>query len=135
MRSQAIAKDLEAVVKAVATQMPTQALSSLPPNHDIRHLLRQILLLASESVDRSRTPLVMSQKIVQSLYKTPTQLGREVFVALLDELCHSYEDVAKEAITWLLYAEDEASTGARGMIREINASCSGNMTSLLQLPF
>jgi len=30
-----------------------------------------------------------------------------VYVALLDQLCHSFEDVAKEAITWLLYAEDE----------------------------
>lgn len=51
----------------------------------------------------------MSQKIVQLLYKTPSQLGREIYVALLDQLCHSFEDVAKEAITWLVYAEDEVS--------------------------
>jgi hypothetical protein len=50
---------------------------------------------------------LMSQKIVQLLYKTPSQLGREVYVALLDQLCQSFEEVAKEAITWLLYAEDE----------------------------
>jgi len=49
----------------------------------------------------------MSQKIVQLLYKTSSQLGREIYVALLDQLCHSFEEVAKEAITWLLYAEDE----------------------------
>lgn len=88
-------------------QMPPQSHASLPPNHDIRHLVRQILFLAAEATDRQRTPLMMSQKIVQSLYKTPSQLGREVYVALLDQLCHSFEDVAKEAITWLLYAEDE----------------------------
>jgi len=29
---------------------------------------------------------------------------------LLDQLCHSYEDVYKEAIIWLFYAEDEVST-------------------------
>jgi CCR4-NOT transcription complex subunit 1 len=88
-------------------QLPVQSLAALPSNHDIRHLLRQILYLANEAVDRQRTPLMMSQKIVQLLYKTPSQLGREVFVALLDQLCHTFEDVAKEAITWLLYAEDE----------------------------
>jgi hypothetical protein len=88
-------------------QLPIQSLSALPPNHDIRHLVRQILYLAAEAVDRQRTPLMMSQKIVQLLYKTPSQLGREVYVALLEQLCHSFEDVAKEAITWLLYADDE----------------------------
>ncbi|KAF8894430.1 Not1-domain-containing protein [Infundibulicybe gibba] len=98
-----LTRDLEAVM----IQLPVQSLASLPPNHDIRHLIRQVLYLAAEAVDRQRTPLMMSQKIVQLLYKTPSQLGREVYVALLDQLCHSFEDVAKEAITWLLYAEDE----------------------------
>ncbi|KAF8226250.1 Not1-domain-containing protein [Tricholoma matsutake] len=98
-----LVRDLEAIMM----QLPVQSLASLPSNHDIRHLLRQILYLANEAVDRQRTPLMMSQKIVQLLYKTPSQLGREVFVALLDQLCHTFEDVAKEAITWLLYAEDE----------------------------
>jgi CCR4-NOT transcription complex subunit 1 len=88
-------------------QLPIQSLTVLPPNHDIRHLVRQILYLAAEAADRQRTPLMMSQKIVQLLYKTPSQLGREVYVALLEQLCHSFEDVAKEAITWLLYADDE----------------------------
>ncbi|KZP29910.1 Not1-domain-containing protein [Athelia psychrophila] len=102
-RFSATIRDLEAVM----IQLPVQSLAALPPNHDIRHLVRQILFLAADSVDRHRTPLLMSQKIVQLLYKTSSQLGREVYVALLDQLCHSFEDVAKEAITWLLYAEDE----------------------------
>ena len=88
-------------------QYPNQSLASLPTNHDIRHLVRQIMLLTDEAADRERTPLMMSQKIVQLLYKTNSPLGREVYVALLDQLCRSFDDVAKEAITWLLYAEDE----------------------------
>lgn len=88
-------------------QLPAQSFSVLPQNHDVRHLVRQVVYLTLESVDRARTPLVFSQKIVQLLYKTPTQLGREVYVTLLDQLCRTYEDVAKEAISWLLYAEDE----------------------------
>jgi CCR4-NOT transcription complex subunit 1 len=98
-------RDLEAVM----LQLPIQSLSALPPNHDIRHLVVQIVRLTGQCDDRRRTPLLMSQKIVQLLYKTPSQLGREVYVALLVQLCHSFEDVAKEAITWLLYAEDEVS--------------------------
>ncbi|KAI0928230.1 hypothetical protein AcW2_004306 [Taiwanofungus camphoratus] len=98
-----IVKDLEAVL----LQLPIQSLAALPSSHEIRQLVRQILFLANNSIDRHRTPLLMSQKIVQLLYKTPSQLGREIYVALLDQLCHSFEDVAKEAITWLIYAEDE----------------------------
>ena len=88
-------------------QLPIPTLAALPPNHDVRLFVRQILIIAAESIDRNRTPLLMSQKIVQLLYKTPSQLGREIYVALLDQLCHTFEEVAKEAITWLIYAEDE----------------------------
>ncbi|KAG5645053.1 hypothetical protein DXG03_007232, partial [Asterophora parasitica] len=99
-----LTRDLEAIM----IQLPMQSHeSSLPPNHDIRHIVTQILSLASEAGDRQRTPLMMSQKIVQLLYKTTSQLGRDVYVALLARLCRAFEDVEREAITWLLYAEDE----------------------------
>lgn len=110
-------------------QYPNQTLSTLPTNHDIRHLVRQIIQLAEEAADRNRTPLMMSQKIVQLLYKTTTSLGREVYVVLLDQLCRVYEDVAKEAITWLLYAEDEVSLWNMSRMLS-NLFRSGNSTSL-----
>jgi CCR4-NOT transcription complex subunit 1 len=122
--SQVLLRDLEAVM----IQLPIQTLAALPHNHDIRHLVRQILYLASESTDRQRTPLLMSQKIVQLLYKTPSQLGREVYVALLDHLCHAFEDVAKEAINWLLYAEDEVSTCSPNRSQRTKAVCSESTT-------
>ncbi|KIK63773.1 hypothetical protein GYMLUDRAFT_71891 [Collybiopsis luxurians FD-317 M1] len=95
-------RDLEALF----AQLPISSLASLPPKHDVRFLIRTILNAANMG-DRQRTPLQMSQKIVQLLYKTSSSLGREVYVALLQQLCNTFEDVAKEAITWLLYAEDE----------------------------
>lgn len=100
-----LARDIESIV----TQTNLQSLAGLPPNHDLRHLIRQVLYLAGEALDRARTPLSISQKIVQFLYKTTSQLGRETYVALLDQLCHTFDDVAKEALTWLVYAEDEVS--------------------------
>ena len=89
------------------TTIPVQSLAALPPTHGIRQGLRQILFLAADSMESPRTALQISQKIVQLLYKTPTQLGREIYVTLLDQLCRSFENVAKEAINWLIYAEDE----------------------------
>lgn len=91
-------------------QVHVPSLSLLAQNHDIRHLMRQVMYLTMESQDRQRTPLAFSQKIVQLLFKTPGQLGRDVYVTLLDQLCRQFEDVAKEAINWLLYSTDEVSS-------------------------
>lgn len=91
------------------------SLSALPQTHDIRTIVHRILALAAgaggegDGIDRFRLPLLISQKIVQYLYKTPSQLGRELYATLLEQLCSSYEEVAKEAITWLIYAEDDVS--------------------------
>jgi CCR4-NOT transcription complex subunit 1 len=98
-----LCKELDAAV----LQLPYQSLTQLPANHEIRLLVRQIMFLAAESADRRQTPLHMSQKIVQLMYKTTSQLGREIYVAILDQLCHAFEEVAKEAISWLIYSDDE----------------------------
>jgi len=102
-RFQDLTRDLEAIM----LQLPVQSLTTLPPSHEVRHLVRQIIYLAVEAADRQHTPLMMSQAIVRKLYNIPSQLGREVYIALLEQLCHSFEDVAKEAIEWLLYSDDE----------------------------
>lgn len=86
---------------------PLQSLNALPPNHDLRPVLRSVMYLATDSTDRHRTPLLISQKIVQLLYKATTPVGREMYLLILDQLCHTFDDVAKEAITWLVYAEDD----------------------------
>jgi len=96
-------------LESVLQESKISSLAALPPMHDIQTLFHRIITLAAESNDRSRLPLAMSQKIVQYLYKSQTRLGREVYVTLLEHLCQSYDDVAKEAITWLIYAEDEVS--------------------------
>ncbi|KAG2128353.1 uncharacterized protein EDB93DRAFT_1268453 [Suillus bovinus] len=82
--------------------VPIQSLAALPPNHDLRRFFQQILFVVASSIDHNRTPLHMSQKIVQLLYKSSSQLGREIYAALLDQPCRTFEDVAKEPITWLL---------------------------------
>lgn len=114
--TQILCKELDAAV----LQLPYQSLTQLPGNHEIRLLVRQILFLAVESTDRRQTPLHMSQKIVQLMYKTTSQLGREIYVAILDQLCHTFEEVAKEAITWLIYSDDEVTSSQIGSPNFIN---------------
>ncbi|EPQ58539.1 Not1-domain-containing protein [Gloeophyllum trabeum ATCC 11539] len=94
-------------LEAFIPQMPVQSLAALPPNHDLRQIIRQIVLVTTESLEAERTALLVSQKIVQYLYRTQWQLAREIYVALLDQLCQNFADVAKEAITWLIYAKDD----------------------------
>lgn len=93
--------------------MPASALSTPSSTPDLRIPVRQILFIAAESTDRVRTPLLISQKIVQLLYKTNVQLARDIYVMLLDQLCHAFDEVAKEAITWLIYADDEVGLFSR----------------------
>jgi CCR4-NOT transcription complex subunit 1 len=100
---QVLVKELEAVLE----QLPIDSLTALPANHEVRQLVRQMLYLATESNEQSHTALTLSQKIVQCLYRTQSQLGREIYVALLQQLCEMFRDVRQEAIPWLAEAEDD----------------------------
>jgi CCR4-NOT transcription complex subunit 1 len=93
----------------VLPQIHAQSLSLLPPNHELRQFSRQIVLLAGQSIPPDEQALAFSQKVVQYLFKTQLQIGREMYVSVLDHLCQSFPKVAKEAIDWLLNAEDEVS--------------------------
>ncbi|KLO12020.1 Not1-domain-containing protein [Schizopora paradoxa] len=98
-------------LETILQETSIASLAVLPQTHDIRTIVHRILTIAAGGVgdgrDRFKLPLLISQKIVQYLYKTSTQLGRELYATLLEQLCQSYDEVAKEAITWLIYAEDD----------------------------
>lgn len=82
--------------------------TSISPNES-QNFVRQVLQIAGRSSERDETALAFSQKTVQLLFKTGTQAGRELYVALLTKMCEAWPKVAKEAIDWLLFAEDEVS--------------------------
>jgi CCR4-NOT transcription complex subunit 1 len=67
-------------------------------------------IVAARSYAKDETTLSFSQKVVQLLYRSETQLAREVFVALLQRLCDVATKVAKEVTAWLIYAPDEVSS-------------------------
>ncbi|CAB4419785.1 unnamed protein product [Rhizophagus irregularis] len=92
--------------KAIS-KSPHASWASLPPNHDIRLLVKEIPLLATQSFNRDETALHFSQKVVQLLYKNDSNLSREVYVTLLEKLCEISYKVNKEVTAWLIYADDE----------------------------
>lgn len=96
-------------MEASLATCPFPTLSTVPPNHELHSLVPFLRTILQECTDRLRAPLLMSQKIVQLLYKTPSQVGRDVYVTLLKELCKEYAEVKKEATNWLIFAEDEVS--------------------------
>jgi CCR4-NOT transcription complex subunit 1 len=75
--------------------------------NDIRSLAQQIALLSLQSANRDETSLVFAQKVVQLLYKSESDLARDVYIHLLEQLCEISVKAAKEVTAWLLYAEDE----------------------------
>jgi CCR4-NOT transcription complex subunit 1 len=96
--------------------LPAQSLQQLPATNDVRQLIRQIVALADQSLERVQTPLHMAQKTMQSLYRTNSQLGRETYVFLLNHLCHNFGEAGKEAINWLLNSDDEVCCFSRSLL-------------------
>ena len=84
-----------------------QTLSTLPSTHFVRQVLPHLNELILQSTHRDETVLLIAQKTVQLLYKTGTDLAREVWVAVLEQLCEQSSRVAREVTAWLMYAEDE----------------------------
>ena len=83
---------------------------ALPPTHELRVTVRQIPLMAEQSVTPEATALGFSQKIVQVLYKSESPLSREVFVIVLHRLCEVFPNVQKEVAQWLVFADDSVSS-------------------------
>lgn len=79
----------------------------LPSDSDILLVLSQLPILVTRSVNPDDAALSGSQKVVQLLYRSETDLAREAYAALLERLCALSDKVAREVIAWLIYAEDE----------------------------
>lgn len=74
--------------------------------NDAQNFIRQVVQFASKSPDLDQTTLAFSQKTVQLMFKTELQVARELYALLLAKMCEVWPKVAKEAIDWLLFAED-----------------------------
>ncbi|ODO11915.1 hypothetical protein I350_00699 [Cryptococcus amylolentus CBS 6273] len=98
--------ELAAEIQKIIAQSNVQSVAALPADHELRALIRGIVIIANQSVHRENTTLAIAQKVVQLLYRSSLQLAREVYVFLLQQLCDLSAKVNKEVKQWLIYAED-----------------------------
>ncbi|WVQ85274.1 hypothetical protein IAT38_007439 [Cryptococcus sp. DSM 104549] len=98
--------ELAAEIQNLLAQTNVATISALPADHEIRGLIRGLVIVANQSVHRETTTLAIAQKVVQLLYRSGAQLAREVYVYLLQQLCDLSAKVNKEVKQWLIYAED-----------------------------
>ncbi|KAI8069271.1 CCR4-Not complex component, Not1-domain-containing protein [Gongronella butleri] len=81
--------------------------SLLPPNHDICLVMRQMPLLISQSLNPEQTMLTFMEKIVYMLYKSTSTLALEAYTLFLQSLFDMSPEAGKEALLWLVYADDQ----------------------------
>lgn len=94
-------------LETLVSQTNAPNFASLPPLHDIRVIIRQVPTLASSSFDKVETARAFAQKVVSRLYKSETQLAREVYVVLLERLCVVSPNVGTLVTYWLTHVDDE----------------------------
>lgn len=81
--------------------------SSLPQGHEIRSLMKQIILIASSSpIHRDDFCLLMSQRLMQGLYKTTNPLFIDMAILLLIKIFEFSSKSAKEVTSWVVQSPD-----------------------------
>ncbi|EJT98519.1 Not1-domain-containing protein [Dacryopinax primogenitus] len=79
----------------------------LGPSHRITLLIKELLQLPRKTEDQNRIGMMAAQRIAAELYKGAGDLSREVYVYLLQQLCHALPAVRKEVVEWLVLSDDE----------------------------
>ena len=100
---QAFLTELDNIIQGNASE----SLTTLPPNHEIITMVRQINVAASQFFVREELALWFAQKLVHLLYKSEISLGIEIYIILLERICELSRRVAKELSMWLLFSDDE----------------------------
>lgn len=102
--------ELVSKIEALMGSVPAGCsnVSKLPPAHEIRSLMKQIIVLASSSpVHRDELCLLMSQRLMQSLYKTDSVLLVDIIILLLLKIFEFSSKAAKEVTSWVIFSTDE----------------------------
>lgn len=101
-----LVSSIERVVSNVDDDI--DSVSKLPASHEIRSCMKQIILLASSSpIHRDELCLLMSQRLMQSLYRTDSRLYVDVIILLLIKIFELSSKAAKEVTTWVVHSTDE----------------------------
>ncbi|KAJ3175056.1 hypothetical protein HDU87_006452 [Geranomyces variabilis] len=93
--------------KQIALVPDIDSLDSLPSQHAILEILREIPALFAQPYNRDEMALLFAQKVVNMLYMSKRPLSREICIALLQKLCDVSKRLVKEIKEWVLYHDDD----------------------------
>jgi len=104
-------QEFAARVDLTIASAPARSLSELPIDHPLRSCVGHVNHIISQVAqgDQPAAALGIAQKVVQLLYRSDLNLGRETYVNLLQSLCGLAPIVDKEVKDWLIHAEDSVS--------------------------
>jgi hypothetical protein len=94
-------------VAAYLNQIEAQYSSEIPPGHDITLFIRQMPAIIANTSDPASLALSLSQKTVNALYSSHSQLHRDCYSSLLHVLCQAFPKILKELNSWITYSNDE----------------------------
>ena len=94
-------------LNTLANQYHLPSFDALPAQHDIRLIIREILLAVMSSYDKAEIVRELAQRLMHLLYRSETQLAIETHVVLLDRLCEISPEVAQQVKAWVGRADDE----------------------------
>ncbi|KAI8142365.1 CCR4-Not complex component, Not1-domain-containing protein [Fennellomyces sp. T-0311] len=98
---------LVAQLSILSNQYHLPSFDSLPAQHNIRLIIREVLLLVMSSFDKTEIVRDLAQRLMHLLYRSETQLAIETHVVLLDRLCEISPEVAQQVKAWIGRVDDE----------------------------
>ncbi|CAO3672991.1 unnamed protein product [Umbelopsis ramanniana] len=103
-------------VAAYLNQIEAQYSSEIPPGHDITLFIRQMPAIIANTSDPASLALSLSQKTVNALYSSHSQLQRDCYSSLLHVLCQAFPKILKELNSWITYSNDERKYDAMAVL-------------------
>lgn len=101
--------NLQSIFKELNVAVEQQSATSLTQltEGDILTVMDQLPILPERSAEPNEAALMCSQKVVQVMYQSQTDLEREVYATLLQRLLNLSEKASKQVKNWLVFSEDE----------------------------
>lgn len=84
-----------------------RSFKELPPQHEIYQYMRQFLVFIKSNPMAPNALQTFAEKVMLMLYQSSTAFALETYTAFLQAIFELYPELAKEAVSWFLYADDE----------------------------
>jgi CCR4-NOT transcription complex subunit 1 len=88
-------------------KVDAKSVTSLNPQHEIHAVLHRAPLIVVQSYNRDEVARILSQRVLNLLFKHESQLALETYVLLLERICENSKKVSKEVFNWLLFYDDD----------------------------